>query len=126
MVDFQKKTEKLFVSPGTFISDQIGDKVFVKAAQALIPRTWENLTWEEREELSRLHLSGFALGRLYNDILNEGKKIRVVKKDYHGEDAFVVETYDEYGWWIFKTKSLRRTEYIFRDNKIIDLDVDYS
>ena len=55
------------------------------------------------EHLPRWSLNIFTLGKLYKEVLS-GKKVRVVP-NYHHTDAFILETYTERGWWIFKAKA---------------------
>ena len=49
-------------------------------------------------------MSHYALISLYKDILNDGLKIKV---DFtYGDINYVLRTYEEHGWWIFKTKEV--------------------
>jgi len=50
---------------------------------------------------NRVHLTN-----LYRGVLDKGYKIRVYEKRPDG--VYILETYTERGWWIFKTKDHQR------------------
>jgi len=129
MVAIQGKNSKTYISPGTYVSDEISSQVYISGNQKYVgtikslKTNLGDMTMKEREWLLDKVWHRFALTRLYRDVLDDNRSIRVVR---HDDDEFVVETYEEYGWWIFKMKSPHRTKYIFKENKVIDMDVVYE